>query len=74
MESQPIPGTWIFPGVLQVACKALRALRLGDFGTKLFVAGAAGIVPGIFSLSVVEEEEILGAELSPLVFCLLSVI
>ena len=32
IESQPIPGTWMLPGVLQVACSALRALRLGDLG------------------------------------------
>jgi len=73
MESQPIPGTWIFPGVLQVACSALRALRFGDFGAGPFEVKT--MFPGMFSLSIalVEAETPQCAELPPLVVCLLSV-
>jgi hypothetical protein len=73
MESQPIPGTWILPGVLQVACRALRALRFGDFGAEPFEVETI-VFPGIFSLPAAEvEAETQGAELPPLVVCLLSV-
>jgi hypothetical protein len=73
IESQPIPGTWILPGVLQVACNALRALRFGDFGTAPFEHKTT-VFPGTFSLPVAEvEAETQGAELPPLVVCLLSV-
>lgn len=60
--SQLIPGTWMLPGVLHVACRALRAFLLGDLGTKLLVA------PGTFSLPL----EILGAD-PPLEACRLPV-
>ena len=54
MVSQLIPGTWMLPGVLQVACKAFRAFLLGDFDIKVLV------VPGTFSLPLALE--MLGAE------------
>lgn len=68
-----MPGTWILPGVLQVACSALRALRLGDFGAGPLEFGTT-VVPGMFSLPAAElvAETALCPELPPVV-CLLSV-
>ncbi len=54
MFSQLIPGTWMLPGVLHVACNALRALRLGDLAAAdvdvSADATAATELAGTFSL------------------------
>ena len=65
-----MPGTCRLPGVLQVACKALRALRLGVLGAGA-VEGTAVTALGTFSLPD-NEVVALVAELLPVV-CLLSV-
>ena len=61
------------PGVLQVACRALRALRFGDLADDV----AAVLLPGTFSLPepAVETDDMLGAvvELVPPVVVRLSV-
>lgn len=58
--------------MLQVACSALRALRFGDFGAGPFEVKT--VFPGMFSLLLgLVEADTQGAELPPLVVCLLSV-
>jgi hypothetical protein len=55
-----------------VACSALRALRFGDFGAGPFEVKT--VFPGMFSLLLgLVEADTQGAELPPLVVCLLSV-
>ena len=74
IESHPMPGTWRLPGVLQVACKALRALRVGVLGPDAVeVDGNAVTALGTFSLPDRELIPLLVVELLPVV-CLLSVI
>jgi len=46
--SQLIPGTWMLPGVLHVACRALRDFLIGDLATN-------PVVPGTFSFPLADK-------------------
>lgn len=64
----------MLPGVLHVAWRALRALRLGDLWTGALEEGAVEVLlePGMFSLPV-PEMDALGAEPTLVIWDLLSV-
>lgn len=72
IESHPIPGTWMFPGVLHVAWRALRAF-LGVFVDEA-LDKASAVLDGTFSLPTARTLEVAHERDEPEFIDLLSVI